>query len=233
MRAIGIDISKWDISFNPDKAVEPIDFVIQRTGYGMMTDRAFDTLYPGVLKVPIRGAYHYLSTGSPWQAQADKFISLVGERKYHFYACDFESAYNAMSVKFSMEANQWMDYVARKTGKLVLLYTNPSLYDEFAWHYCFGWPLWIAQYWLFPSPNKNPGMPKRRKDWNIYQYSADNNGKSKAYGCGANSVDIDVYNGTVDEMRAWLKIDAPAPVPPAPPIRERKCPYAICPLDNK
>jgi len=233
-RARGIDISYYDISFDPSKATEPIDFVIQRTGYGLMVDKALDTLYPGVSKVPIRGAYHYLSTGIPWQVQAERFISLVADRKYHFYVCDFESAYNAMSIKFAMEANQWMDYVARKTGKPVLLYTNPNLYDLYAWHYCSSWPLWIAQYWLFPSPDKNPGMPKKRNAWNIWQYSADRNGKSRAYGCGANSVDINVYNGTAEEMRAWLKLDEAQPIqPPPPPVRDRKCPFEKCPVDGK
>ena len=227
-RAIGIDLSKWDVSFDPAKATMPIDFAIQRASYAKIRDQAFDKIYEGVAKVGITGSYHYLSTGISWQEQADFFLEIVEGRGFGFYVCDFEGAYNAMSIKFAMEANQWMDYVARATGKPVLLYTNPNLYDLYAWHYCAGWPLWIAQYWLFPSPNKNPGMPKRRKDWNIWQFSADRNRKSAAYGCGARSVDINVYNGTVDNMKSWLGVDQTIH-----PIRERQCPYPICAVDNK
>lgn len=230
MRARGIDISYWDISFDPSKAIEPLDFVIQRTGYGLMVDKCFNKFQEAVLKVPIRGAYHYLSTAVPWQVQADKFLSLVMEKDYHFYVCDFEGAYNAMSIKFSMEANQWMNYVAVNTKKPVLLYTNPSLYDGFAWHYCTSWPLWIAQYYfIMPNPDTGkPRMPARKSEWLIWQYT--DNGKSRAYGCGANEVDVNVFNGTVADMRTWLKLDEPPPA--IVPVRERACPYQICPTDG-
>ena len=221
-RAVGVDLSWWDVSFDPRKATKQIDFAILRTGYGLMKDSAFEKLYAGVALVPIRGAYHYLSTGVPWQAQADKFLSSVADREFHFYVCDFEEAYNEMTVKFSMEANQWMDYVSRASGKRVMLYTSPNLYDLYAWHYCSSWPLWLAQYWsLLPKPGRNPALPKKRKagDWHIWQWASEINykGHAKEYGClETNSVDIDVFNGTVEEMRIWLQLDdIPLPTPPA------------------
>lgn len=38
MRPVGIDISKYQLTFNPNAATKNIHFVFQRTGYGMVTD---------------------------------------------------------------------------------------------------------------------------------------------------------------------------------------------------
>ena len=82
------------------------------------------------------------------------------------------------------------------------------------------YPLWIAQYSNNPSPDKNPGLPKKRKpgDWTIYQYASEVNfpGHAKEYGTPVNSIDLNVFNGTAADMRAWLKLSE-APVQPATP----------------
>lgn len=62
-RAHGIDISKYDKFFNPETATAQLDFVIQRISYGIRQDEAFGDLVDGVMRVPIRGGYHYLSSG--------------------------------------------------------------------------------------------------------------------------------------------------------------------------
>ncbi len=54
-RAHGIDISKYDLSFDPAKATGQLDFVIQRVSYRTTRDELFLKLLPGVLKMPIRG----------------------------------------------------------------------------------------------------------------------------------------------------------------------------------
>ncbi len=221
MRAQGIDVSKWDISFNPDAAIKPLDFVIQRVGYGAQSgvvckDPALDPMYPGVLKVPIRGAYWYFSTHSTWQAQANFFLELVGDKDYHFYVADFEDAYNVLSDQAMQDCFRWMEHVKLMSGLPVLIYTNPSLYNQYAWKYCAGWPLWIAQYYTNnPSPDKDPAMPSKRKSWDIWQWASEINyvGHGKEYGVGGNSVDLNVYNGIVEEMRAWLGLGATAVLP--------------------
>lgn len=222
-RAKGLDLSYYDISFDPKKATQPVDFVIQRVTLGFQSgkidkDTALDKLYTGVQKVGIRGAYHYLSTHSDWKAQADFFLNVVKNYDYQFYACDFEGAYNDMSAKFSQDANLWMEHVAGKTNKKVLFYTNKSLYDSFGWMYNSKWPLWLAQYWKFPLLYNNPSLPKKCTpgDWTIWQFASELNypGHSKEYGCGANSVDINYFNGTIADMQNWLGNTAPPSPPP-------------------
>ena len=237
MRAHGVDLSRWDVAFDPSKATGQIDFAIMKASEGTSRDNKFAEIWAGVQKVPIRGAYHYLRSGIEWQAQADFFISVVKEYDFHFYTMDFEGTGNTMDAAFADMARKWISYVTTKTlvpvttnappqvqaGKQVFLYTNPSHYDADLFPYgdwMKDYPLWLAQYWNNPSPDKNPGMPKNRKpgDWTIYQYASEINfpGHAKEYGTAANSVDLNVFNGTVADMRAWLKLGAPPPPPPPP-----------------
>jgi GH25 family lysozyme M1 (1,4-beta-N-acetylmuramidase) len=218
MKAHGVDLSHWDVSFDPEKATGLIDFAIQKASEGTFCDSKFVEIWTGVQKVPIRGAYHYLRSGINWQAQADFFISVVKENDFHFYALDFEGTGNTMGLSFANMAHMWIDYTIAKTGKPVLLYTNPTHYDADLFPYgdwMKDFPLWIAQYWPNPKPDMNPGMPKKRKagDWTIYQYASETNytGHAKEYGTPVNSIDLNVFNGTVAVMRSWLKLgEAPA-----------------------
>ncbi|MFH1907787.1 MAG: glycoside hydrolase family 25 protein [Chloroflexota bacterium] len=228
-RAHGVDLSHWDVAFDPAKATGQIDFAIMKASDATFRDKKFAEIWSGVQKVPIRGAYHYLRSGIDWKAQADFFISVVSGYDFHFYVMDFEGTNNTMGAPFADMARKWIEYVTTQTGKLVLLYTNPAHYDGDLSPYgnwMKDYPLWIAQYWNNPSADKNPGLPKTRKsgDWIIYQYACEVNfpGHAKEYGTSANSVDLNVFNGTVADMRAWLKLGAPPPPPPPPPPDDKK-----------
>lgn len=222
-RAHGVDVSKYDKFFRPETATGQLDFAIQRIGYGIFMDEAFDILAEGVMRVPIRGGYHYLSSGVSWQAQADVFLKNVEGFDYHFFVCDFEGYYNKLSLVFAYEAYRWIQYIANHTKKKVLLYTNPSHYDEYiapsAKEFKINWDavdLWLGQYWFTPDPNKQPGLPKSRKSWNLWQYTS--NGDGTKYGMARSAAcDLNVFNGSVADMRAWLGLgNSPVPPPPVP-----------------
>jgi len=240
-RAHGVDLSRWDVSFDPAKATGKIDFAIMKASEGNFRDSKFMEIWAGVKKLPIRGAYHYLRSGLGWQVQADFFLSVVKGLDFHLYAMDFEGTGNTMGAAFADTAHRWMDYVARKTGRMVILYSNPSHYDADLHPYgdwMKDYPLWIAHYFYNPSPDKNPSLPRFRKpgDWSIYQYASERNfpGHAREYGTPVTSIDLNVFNGTVDEMRHWLKLDqvvAPVtqpvtPVPPATPTTPPSTPPA-------
>jgi GH25 family lysozyme M1 (1,4-beta-N-acetylmuramidase) len=225
MRAHGVNLSFRDVSFDPAKATGQIDFAIIKASEGTARDPKFAEIWVGVQKVPIRGAYHFLRSQLDWKAQADFFLSVISSCDLQIYSLDFESKYNEMSAKFADMAHKWSDYITQKTGKLVLLYTNPSHYDADLFPYgdwMRDYPLWIAQYWMNnPNPDKDPKLPLNRKsgEWAIYQYASEINfaGHAKEYGTPVNSINLNVFNGTVADMRAWLQLDAPPPPPPSPP----------------
>lgn len=222
-RAHGIDISKYDQWFTPGSATGQLDFVIQRTGYGTVTDERFFQLQPGVLEMQIRGGYHYLSSAVPWQDQADLMLELVGDT-HHFLAVDYEKYYNNLNRAFADACYQTLQYLKKYFWGKVLLYTNPDVYENFLKIYG-DWPdneeLWLGQYWWFPSPNKNPGLPAGRSEWTFWQYTDKGNGP--LYGVARpTACDLDVFNGTVDDLRAWVGIQPTLPPPPEPLTLEER-----------
>lgn len=228
-RAHGIDISKYDLTFDPSKAVNQLDFVVQRASYRTTKDEGFDTLNPGVQQVPIRLAYHYLNSGTPWKSQADLFLSVVNGKNFHAYVCDFEMTANTLTTAFAKEAWDFVKYVAIQTGKRCLIYTNKYHYQDYLVPsqniYNINWniaDLWIAQYPDNTPPidtNVNSGNPEmpvgRTSGWSMWQYTSKGNGLE--YGTGrATACDLDVFNGSVDDMKTWLGINTPTPPPTRP-----------------
>jgi GH25 family lysozyme M1 (1,4-beta-N-acetylmuramidase) len=219
LRAHGLDISKYDLRFLPADATGQLDFVIQRVSYRKTRDEAFATLIGGVLQVPIRAGYHYLNSDTDWRAQADAFCGFVAPYDYHFFACDFEGTFNILSADFAYQAWQWIHYVQDKTGKPVVLYTSPYLYNDHMIKsqvkYGINWdtiPLWTAQWFLIPNPNGSPMIPNGRPSgWKLWQYTAKGNGP--LYGVARpTTCDLNVFNGTVADMRSYFKIgDTPPP----------------------
>lgn len=224
-RAHGIDISKWQVSFDPTVNPDDIHFVVMRAGYGIFPDPIFDKLHDSIQPIEVRGIYHYFRSEWDWKSQADFFLTLVENKGFHFYALDIETGDNVRSRTFAQGAEQWLKYVAEKSGKPVILYTNPAVYN--GWLKPYGnwmtqYPLWLAQYWLQPDRNKKPGLPTGVTDWKIWQYSADGNFKGKEYGVGSRHIDLDVFNGTVEELHQWVGLDTAAVTTPAatPPTEE-------------
>ena len=219
-RAHGLDISKYDLYFSPDTALNQLDFVIQRIGYRLTRDEYFDKLIDGVMQVPIRGGYHYLNSDTAWRLQADKYLSWISGWDYHFHACDFERAYNVLNADFAYSAWQWIHHVASRTGKPVFLYTSPSLYKEFIYPSQAKWglnwntvPLWTAQWFWTPNPNGTPSNPTgRTAGWRIWQYTDQGNGPM--YGVARpTACDLDVYNGARGDMARYLGITTPTEQP--------------------
>ncbi len=232
-RAHGIDISKYDLFFEPALATGQLNFVVQRISYRTTRDEAFDKLLPGVMSMGIRGGYHYLNSDTPWQKQADAFLSFVAGHDYHFFVCDFEDSFNTMSTAFAYEAWQWIQYVKNKTGKKVLLYAGPYVYKDYIVpsqvRYGIDWntvDLWTAQWFFIPNPNGTPWMPPgRTAGWKLWQYT--DKGDGRIYGVArATACDLDVFNGSPQEMRAWLGIDGSTPPPDPAPADEITHPFA-------
>lgn len=233
-RGHGPDISKYDLSFDPAKATKQLDFVVQRASYRTTKDEAFDTLYPGVAQVPIRLAYHYLNSGTSWQAQADKFLSVTEGKNFHAYVCDFEATANVLSVDFAKEAWDFCKHVAVNTGKRVLIYTNYYHYRDYLLpsqvKYGINWNLvdfWIAQYPNTPNiTDGQPTLPPGRTGWNMWQYTSKANGTE--YGLGrATAGDLNVFNGNVEAMRNWLGIPIDPPVPTPTPTTNPRASFSL------
>lgn len=237
MSIIGVDVSKYNVSWdgktiwNPDRAKKPIEFVIQRVSYGgssgsQVQDELLEPMYQQVIKVPIRGAYHYYSSHSPWKAQADFFLNIVVKKNYHFYAIDYETAFNTLDKRTIAEFYEFVKYVKAQTGKKTLVYFNWNVFQTYIKPYGYdSWvnneDIWYA--WYPISTDENPPVSVPRPigmgNWKIHQYGAGDlantpGGNAGAnYGGGTRGIDLNHYNGTIEDMLDWCLLDKPEALP--------------------
>jgi len=232
MRAHGIDFSKWALNWDmPDNPPLPIDFVIQRVSWAGYTDERYENHSKKINQCPIRGAYHYYSSGVPWLQQAELFLKLITENPdttYQMAWLDYETGYNNLTSRTSEEARRIVEFVAARFDGKVGVYANPNTVinylDRFG-SWMLNWPFWVAQYWFFPSPDKNPGwkigtvnLKRAKGNWQFWQYRE--TGHAPSYGIvGKKAVQLNVFNGTAEELNGWLDIGTPPPPPPEPDLQ--------------
>jgi GH25 family lysozyme M1 (1,4-beta-N-acetylmuramidase) len=63
----------------------------------------------------------------------------------------------------------------------------------------------ILTYWLWVANwnVKTPSIPKPWKNWVIWQYTISSYGYM--FGVQSKSIDMDTYNGTVEDLKAWIE----------------------------
>ena len=111
---------------------------------------------------------------------------------------------------------QVIDYMQKN------LNITPGIYSGYPYWTAWGnpgagwakYPLWMAAY--TPESWVNLHMPKPWSNWEFWQYS--NKGIPASYGCSSAGVDINLYNGTVEQLQekygAAVAISVvPTPVP--------------------
>jgi len=229
-RAWGKDVSYWNGAIDP--AINEIaeDFMIFRTGYGIRKDKKQHIYYPISLINPVRGAYHYHSSAVEWKREADFYLEIMDGRDWHFNMLDLERAFNNMSRSFVAGGGKWLEYVQKYTGnKKTIFYTNLDVYNNVLMKnadWMLDYDFMLAQYpwyrtwnqWLekvTTDERKKPRLTRDKHPVSIWQYSADGNRRGKKAGVGVRDVDLDVYMGTLAQMKVWCGVDTtPAPIPP-------------------
>lgn len=222
-RAHGIDISPWQETYNYSQTFGQVDFAIQKMTEGTWWDTNYGKLWHlGTSQVPIRGMYHYQRSGVSWEAQANNILEMVNRvtPKLHIVALDVEKINNVLDRTYFADSGRILNYLAENCDRKIILYINPDVFDTMYPKYfglydgwMFDYDMWLAQYWDIASPDKNPACPKGRKDWKIWQYTDSGDSykyvddiRMRRYG----SPDLNVFNGSVDEMMRWLNlVDSP------------------------
>ncbi len=235
-RAHGIDVSHYQTEFIYAKTWGQMDFAIAKIGEGYNVPYShnvsgkfdeFNKLWVGgVDQVPIRGLYHYQRGGSyGWERQATAVLEAANKLSPapHILALDLEHTNNVVNETMIADFRRIAEYWQKNSRYMVMGYWNVDIFQNYLYplglkyygqayiNWLMSLPMWLGQYWYLWSPNKQPGTPRQRQNWDIWQYtqSGDSYGmvngeRWRHYG----SPDLNVYNGSVAEMRAWLKIGA-------------------------
>jgi lysozyme len=204
MRAKGIDISFWQGNY--DASVKPVDFIIQRCSDGIWKDSRYDAMLPDVRKVELRGAYHYYRTEYDPILQAEFFHNAQGNQGFKFLAVDYEKKWNKLDSLAETRLRIFWQHLKTLTPKPLLLYTSPYIYKDNLRIYSSFWrtvPLWMAHHNGLNPENGSP-LLFDALEWILWQYSSE--GPGEDYGVETEFIDMNVYNGTVAQMREWLDI---------------------------
>ena len=154
------------------------------------------------------GAYHFGKPGDPGK-QADFFLATVKPTEEDLIALDLESDDPSRDMSFD-EARIFIKRIKEKTGRYPLIYANrivaKAITDKYgADDVFFKTRLWYARFKKeitdFPSATW--------KTYTIWQFSSELNcSATKRDTClytvpgTAYDMDVDVYNGTVDELES-------------------------------
>ena len=198
MRAKGIDLSHWQKTFEPKGN---IDFIIQKVSEGLAKDALYNVLLPSVKTLERRGGYHYFRTEVDPIAQAEFFFNTQGGQGFKFLVVDYEGTGNVLDATGEANLAEFVEELTIYTNKPILLYTSPYTLRDSLIAYDDDWanvPLWIAHY--------KDGEPETwGNPWKFWQYTSEGDGTE--YGVGSTHVDLNVFNGTVEELDAWLGIE--------------------------
>lgn len=103
-----------------------------------------------------------------------------------------------------------LDMIEKATARIPIIYTSANF-----WQYT-GYPSWASRYPLFVANYgvDKPLLPKGWTDWTFWQYSA----SGRVDGIPYESVDLDRFNGSYDDLLRFCKI---SPVIPEYTLEEK------------
>lgn len=216
----GVDLSAWNgiMDFSITKTKCQYGFI--RLGYGnSWKDYRADTYYADAQAqdFPL-GGYWYAKVGESWDQHAISFAQefLSHPMQLKDPVIDVESTTLDPNASLAWIIN--MDTrLTNLTGRKAMFYTAKYFWEARVARstYFQGRLLWTA-HWTTAS---TPLIPKDFLSWRHWQHSADGNGKAKEYGMvkdGDYDMDLNRYNGTVQQFNTQYGTHIQPPEPPPP-----------------
>jgi GH25 family lysozyme M1 (1,4-beta-N-acetylmuramidase) len=159
------------------------------------------------------GAYHYAKPGNPIK-QADFFLATVNPDKDDLIALDLESTDAKKHMSFD-DARIFIKRIKEKTGRYPLVYANnevaKAISDTYGFDDVFAkTQLWYARF----KRNVTDFSLGTWRTYTIWQFSSEQNcSAANRTAClytvpGTEyDMDVDVYNGTIEELRSKWPFD--------------------------
>lgn len=190
------------------------------------------------------GIYHYPARNdvANWRLQADTYLRQCDLLNRAGLVVD----YDVLDIErtFIVDSNgkfpkghgsamfEFYKYVVERTQRPFVLYTDPYAYNECFRFYGYTWqdelPWLVAQYpfrhWVSGldleaiGESRDPALYPQPadKEWIMWQYS--DKFPAGAWMPGSQEADVNVWNGSVDDMLKYFgKNTEPEPPPPPPP----------------
>jgi len=214
----GVDISYWqgDIDFSIMKS--KVDFVIMRYAYGNTTpDSNLNRYYQGASDagLAIMG-YHYLKAGKDETKHAETTANLLKDYPALYFWGDAEETGGLIKTALDGWLYKYFNKALELTGSswddpLVGIYTSPNF-----WNTCMPRTDWAKKLklWIAHWTAGDPLLPYdwQNKTYRFHQYSS--KGDGHLHGASSTYIDLDGYNGTINDFNKEFDANITPPVPP-------------------
>jgi len=204
-----------------------LSFVMVKASEGRLQDPLFQQHWAEARQAGLlRGAYHFLRQATDPQQQVEVFMNALGGDPGELPpTLDIEDTRMTAPPAMAAAAQLWLREVENALHRKPLIYTaawwwNPGMlingrYPDWAPNY----DLWVASWPMKKSvptigqieqAQFKPILPKSWNKWLFWQYSGDAAtvaGISNSNGQAA-TVDLDVFNGSPDDLRALAQMPA-------------------------
>ncbi len=230
---LGVDVSHFDGTISwPTVKSSGISFGIAKATEGLtIQDSEFAANWAGMTQAGVvRGAYHFFHPADNGTQQADAFLAMTGAlgRGDLPPFLDWEVIDSSSVATSITEAQRFIDEIALKTGLTTVIYTYPSFWTSTLGSPAqFGaYPLWYASY-----VSTCPSIPAPWTSWLFWQNSASGTVPGiPATGTPA-AVDLDVFNGTLQDLLALAGDGGAVSPPPDAGSPDAGSPDAGSPID--
>ena len=160
------------------------------------------------------GAYHFGKPGDPIK-QADFFLDTVKPTPDDLIALDLESTDGAKHMSFD-DARAFIKRLKEKTGRYPFIYGNNEVTKAISEQYGADQVFAKTRLWYARFRRTVTDFPQGTwKTYTIWQFSSEQNcGPAKRSAClytvpGTEyDMDVDVFNGTIDELRSKWPFDS-------------------------
>ncbi len=218
MTILGIDISKWDGNWDAEKAKQAgATFVLIKASEATLTDPNFHVNWQKAKDAGLlRGAYHYLDYTKSGTEQANYFADLLqsdpGELPpvidYELRRTDNDPS---AAIGFLRECLDQLvsrsEVFENSSNKRPMIYTGPGFWMEYGDQtkrdYWIQFPLWNAHW----TSSNTPKIPPPWTMWHFWQFTS--KGPGEAFGSECLSMDMNRYNGTLNELMEFAGMNIP------------------------
>jgi lysozyme len=222
---IGIDVSVHQKKIDWEKAKSAgVQFAFIRATFGQSlsggkmrqtTDDYFTRNWEETKRLGIpRGAYGWVRVGQDQKANANHFVSLLGDDVGELApVCDFEKYQGKPNFA---ELRQFVERVRELTGRIPYIYTSGGYWRGLPGYKNQVWageyPLWHAQY----TTAKTPTLMYPWDTWTFWQYSATGNRRGAEFGAASSDIDINRFNGDALDFQKLIGEDVSCPAEEKP-----------------
>jgi lysozyme len=207
-QAAGIDVSHFQGTVNwTEVAASGIVFAFAKATDGITyTDPEFSVNWPAMKSAGLlRGAYHFYEPADDPVSQAEHFLSTVSLVPGDLPPVLDVETLGASAAELWSGVATWLQTVQTATGRQPILYLAPDFWNDNSPDLALAsYPLWLADY------ASQPTLPNGWSAWTFWQHS-----ETGSVPGVSNAVDLDLFNGTVAQLREWVGLATPSTTVPA------------------